>query len=451
MDAIPPRRLGLKLVLAGILLVVLLGMGGGGGSEERRRPRDFNEATDSMLLVIRALANHPPSWRIFRALLQINLMLWCAALSLLVWSRTFSLQTLGDLLFYPVDDDSDGHDALRGGAKVSALFSRTLYERVHDRSETTGDRRIVGQRHVPAARNTNSDDDDDNGVITGERTGDIAQKDDRLKSDTAHAEEEDLVNVTIGSEKEILLDLEAVGVHDGREDDGQNDDDDYEEDEPTTEIPTASHLANAALDMLWQILVTLLLFTWTSAGYLSTNDAPSAINASSAAPVSETYYSVTQVLSHVAAPTFPLLLFVYYAVVAVTPWKDHRSHLWKLVIRTAMAPLHPVTFRDGFLGDVLTSSVRPLQDVAFTAFYLAGGLQGWWSWSWTTSANLSSHPSNGTRGSTFVDRADALVPRMEKSWLYYTVVLPMWYERLFTCWELLEFDIRFAERLHATS
>lgn len=58
---------------------------------------------------------------------------------------------------------------------------------------------------------------------------------------------------------------------------------------------------------------------------------------------------------------------------------------------------------DGFIGDIMTSTVRPLQDVAFTMFYLFSGLEGWWN--------------------TSYDLDDADRP-LERSWLLHTIVLP---------------------------
>jgi len=62
-----------------------------------------------------------------------------------------------------------------------------------------------------------------------------------------------------------------------------------------------------------------------------------------------------------------------------------------------------VTFRDGFIGDILTSTVRPLQDLAFTTFYILSGLQGWWTASYS------------------IDEAAGPV---ERSWVVHTVILP---------------------------
>lgn len=58
---------------------------------------------------------------------------------------------------------------------------------------------------------------------------------------------------------------------------------------------------------------------------------------------------------------------------------------------------------DGFVGDVFTSTVRPLQDLAFTVFYIVSGLRGWWTQAY--------------------DLDNAQLP-LETSWLLHTCVLP---------------------------
>jgi EXS family len=419
-----------KLVLAVFLLLVLLLIDG--GEEEEQLPESTQEqqqqqgggahrtanAATGVPAVVRALAHHPPSLRIFRALLQLNLMLWCAALSMKVWSRTFPIQALGDLLFAPVDDEEDGIIHTRGS---SLALSRNLYKRV--RSE-----------HEGAEDANDTDIDEANGAIEAppQSSGEEEDHEARTRESPKPEEEEDLVNVTIGSDQGVLLDLEVtkdadednhVAGVDRIKGDDEDDDDVYDPTpNPTVQIPTAIAIAGAATDMLLQILATLVLFTWTSMGYLKSS---SSLLSTSSPP------SVTSAISKIAAPTFPLLLFVYSVVVAFTPWKDSRCHMWKLVYRTTMAPCYYVTFRDGFLGDVLTSSVRPMQDVAFTMFYIGGGLQGWWSWPWpgapTPFAGSSGDDGvDPSQADSFLDRADAGVPHLEKSWIYYTVVLPMW-------------------------
>jgi hypothetical protein len=106
----------------------------------------------------------------------------------------------------------------------------------------------------------------------------------------------------------------------------------------------------------------------------------------------------------VAAPIFPLVLFLAACLASVIPWNDKRRSQWLILSYTIGAPMYHVTFRDGFVGDVLTSSVRPLQDVAFTVFYLVSGLNGWWKQSYD------------------LDAAD--LP-LESNWLLHTFLLPM--------------------------
>ena len=106
--------------------------------------------------------------------------------------------------------------------------------------------------------------------------------------------------------------------------------------------------------------------------------------------------------ARLAAPVFPLLLFLYSTLRTVLPWRRRRT-FWMVVSRTPWAPYKDVTFRDGFIGDILTSTVRPLQDIAFTTFYILSGLQGWWTASYS------------------IDEAAGPV---ERSWVVHTVILP---------------------------
>ena len=67
-----------------------------------------NETSDSNkthhLAVFTALRRHPPCLRVYRSLLELNLLLWCAVLSLLLWSRTVGKKMIGHLLFQPAGD-----------------------------------------------------------------------------------------------------------------------------------------------------------------------------------------------------------------------------------------------------------------------------------------------------------------------------------------------------------
>jgi hypothetical protein len=69
------------------------------------------------------------------------------------------------------------------------------------------------------------------------------------------------------------------------------------------------------------------------------------------------------------AHAFPLVLFLWFTLNAAHPWKD-RTRLWAAVLDTLAAPTRPVAFRDSYVGDVLTSVVRVLVDVAWSFGYV---------------------------------------------------------------------------------
>lgn len=63
------------------------------------------------------------------------------------------------------------------------------------------------------------------------------------------------------------------------------------------------------------------------------------------------------------------LIFLSVLLVRTTIPPGRRGRFWGTMMFTFMAPLHTSQFRDSFLGDVLTSLVRPLQDVMFALAY----------------------------------------------------------------------------------
>lgn len=158
--------------------------------------------------------------------------------------------------------------------------------------------------------------------------------------------------------------------------------------------PTPSiAVANAAMNVVLLLLLFLLLFTLGSIDVpVITSDIDAATNASSG----------LQNIMAVLTPAFPLVVFILLMLQASIPWSK-RSSFWKVVFMTVEAPRHTVTFRDGIVGDIITSVVRPLQDIAFTFFYIVSGLQGWWSSMYTI--------------------GEAAAP-IERSWLLHNVVLP---------------------------
>ena len=191
-------------------------------------------------------------------------------------------------------------------------------------------------------------------------------------------------------------DEEAVLVEDVTDDEEEEDEDDHVRNgyqETFLQIPQppkASSVFGAALDLLLVFLLCLLCFT-----YAHTTNTESIQTHLPDNPIPIT-------LAGIAAPIFPLLLCFLTGLYVLFPW--HKRQLgYQIIKRTMEAPLTTVTFRDGFLGDILTSTVRPLQDLIFTIAYLCSGLQGWWSTQYT------------------LDQAAAPV---EHSWLVYTILLP---------------------------
>jgi hypothetical protein len=78
----------------------------------------------------------------------------------------------------------------------------------------------------------------------------------------------------------------------------------------------------------------------------------------------------------------------------------HKQLIQLFFIATLLIQLLPN--RDGFIGDVITSAVRPLQDLLFTLFFLPLGLHAYWS-SYTIDS--------------------AAIP-IERNWIVHTLLLP---------------------------
>lgn len=203
------------------------------------------------LAVFTALRRHPPSLRVYRALLELTLLLFGTAFSLLVWTRTAGSSVIGHLLFQPPMEFDDSHAA---------------YEVVS--------------------------------VTEGDETHALAQ--------------EDALDADYDSEGEVPQPQDTSAV--------------------AHEPPTAKSVAGAALDLLLLVLVSLFFFTLSSAEggrYIDgMHDASSSLS----------------VLARVAAPTFPLILFVAFAIMTVIPWR-RRKNFWIVIFMTVGAPFYDVTFR----------------------------------------------------------------------------------------------------------
>ena len=202
---------------------------------------------------------------------------------------------------------------------------------------------------------------------------------------------------------------ELTGIEDaydaGEEDNDHGDEDDDEQidsrQEPNVVVTRtarspAGTICNMSLDLLLFILIALFLFTISSSAGGRYID-QTTLNTDSS--------GIFAKLGDIAAPTFPLILFFVCAAKTVFPWTKQKHYCWTVVAYTLGAPMYDIEFRDGFIGDIFTSMVRPMQDIAFTSFYLMSGLQGWWIYREQASEE------------------DINLP-VERSWLLHTIILP---------------------------
>jgi len=289
-------------------------------------------ATDNS--VFRTVEQHEPSIRIFRALLEMALLLAGCAVSIAVWTRYIGTELTAQLLFQP----------------PAELFAAE-----------TGTTAPVRTVHGGSSTDDEEEDED---------------------------------------EEEAEIEVNGVTIIE----------------DTSLRVPSPWMVLTGALDLLVWILVALVFYTLTAvhavSGELLDND-------------------VGRLITRIAAPTFPLLLFCFVAFKAVHPWRNRKAVL-QIISFTLSAPGLDVTFRDGMIGDVLTSMVRPMQDVAFTVFYILFGLRGWYDSDYffpedagQTEREFITGQEEQVMGSgTFFDAADANVPAMEQSWIVHTVVLP---------------------------
>jgi hypothetical protein len=376
--------------------------------------QEHHDHTQKRWAVWIALRKHPPSLRIFRSLLEWNLILWGTAASLALWYRYIGRDMVAELLFAPatmeghgdLSDDHNHHTTKHASSReysydpMAGSFPENGNAFVdHDVSFSEVDTGCV------------DDDDDDNSFV---------------RSKKQHQ-----------SKREIAISIEAQRQKPARqqEEDGAEEEEEEEDEDEDDISPFDAHIhlpyapsvqatTSAALDMLLPILIALFLFTFLS----TTTTTIAAI------------HSLKWM-----APLVSLLLAIYLTLTQLLrPWKP-RKHFFIICWWTMGAPLYPVTFRDGFIGDIMTSSVRPLQDVAFTLCYIVTGLQGYWSAGHEgLFDSLENNPHNLLNDDDNLNSAETMttaaatteeaqarhsfpipLPPLETSWWLHTILLPM--------------------------
>ena len=125
-------------------------------------------------------------------------------------------------------------------------------------------------------------------------------------------------------------------------------------------------------------------------------------------PVLVNFHMFIEAYNHVddygenLAKILPLIFLSVLIVRTVIP-PGRRGRFWSTLNFTFTAPMHNVKFRDAFIGDVLTSLVRPGQDVFFALSYYVSVVYG-----------IISGKYGLTRSGTL----------LEESWLLHNVILP---------------------------
>jgi hypothetical protein len=116
----------------------------------------------------------------------------------------------------------------------------------------------------------------------------------------------------------------------------------------------------------------------------------------------EAYNHMDQYGSDFPAKILPLIFLSVLVVRSMFP-PGRRMRFWSTMKFTATAPFHRSRFRDCFIGDVVTSLVRPCQDVLFALSYYVTVI-------WGTLSQTYGLSESGSY--------------LERSWILHNVVLP---------------------------
>jgi len=191
-----------------------------------------------------------------------------------------------------------------------------------------------------------------------------------------------------------------------------------------TYSPSGPSVAGAAVDLCLPVLFNFHMFVVLS----------NSRNANSSGTKSDTSSNAGSTSSASTNPTedgmdpriLPLIFLSVLFVRSVVPPKG-RMRFWSTIKYTALAPLYSVYFRDAFVGDVMTSLVKPIMDLAYCVFYYFISVY----------MILSVHHT--------LDEAGEI---LEKSWALHNVVLPaiavlpLWWKFLQTLRQAWDHDKR---------
>ena len=231
---------------------------------------------------------HEPSIRIFRGLTEMILLLLCTAVSIRVYVHYILPSSVVHLL----------------------LFQSIYYSRNGDNDEDDNDSREQNmERNDDQAlfQPVNDDDDDDN-TDRHENQKENDEYINLVKTDSDAADEMDIATATS---------LHQLSVS----------------------------ILSMALDLSLYTCITLILYLLSAIHALQQ---PSLSSATATTTSTNGDPSIAIWMAKIAAPTFPLLLFLFCSVRCIQSYQ-HYKQFYTILSYTIYAPFYNVTFRDGMI------------------------------------------------------------------------------------------------------
>lgn len=241
-------------------------------------------------ILTQAVQHHEPSLRIFRSLFEIALLLLCTSASVSIYTRYLSYHMTHDLLFQNISDRSSND-----GTVPSSDHHHLVAD--DDEALSTPNADCIEQNEV----------DMNQRVYTSESRSNVDQDDE--------------VTLLASNTKSMVFHSTTTLYSKGS-------------------VPSPISILCMALDMLIWIVMTFVLYLL------------SAIHAITAQQ--QTFNSTTNDnviysnMARIAAPTFPLLLFLF-CFLRIIQFRKVFSQLYTVISFTLHAPLYDITFRDGMI------------------------------------------------------------------------------------------------------
>jgi hypothetical protein len=116
-------------------------------------------------------------------------------------------------------------------------------------------------------------------------------------------------------------------------------------------------------------------------GVITTSEAATTAAAAAVNDSDDTFGGALQLFTPPEVPPKVLPLIFLSGVLVRTQFpRRQRVRFYKTILQgTILAPFKPVRFRDAFVGDIVTSLVRPIVDVVFTVTYYGAAVYGFCS------------------------------------------------------------------------